>query len=407
MGKRVRKGIMIGTVTAMVAGAVIAPNFTREVQAYLPGEKIELSNWTFFQGGPASLANPNEYENGNGNCGFINSVALNDTNEEITGWARGFSESSRESKTATKKSSGFQMDIANTGWDRMWKNDQELTEDRINPWSVQAQMTDVAMIPGHTYTVSFTGSASSNKSTIKFAYVDFSTEVDGTKLAPYDGDVLSGDSQIIVLRNQESKYIYTFTNWVSGQKLSVNIMLGAFGAQYDQNGVNVSDIIYQTENNWSGTVSIKDFQIIDEGIVGPMPPIIVQETTTEKAVTDTPTPKSDKQLASEFKKNCKVAKVQKAEKKKSAKKIKVTLKKALGNADGYEVRFYRKKVDAKKNRKVLVKAFTKKNKKVFTVSHKKLKNKKNLFVRVRGFKVIGKKTVYGQKWSAVKTVRIK
>ena len=83
MGKRVRKGIMIGTVTAMVAGAVIAPNFTREVQAYLPGEKIELSNWTFFQGGPASLANPNEYENGNGNCGFINSVALNDTNEEI------------------------------------------------------------------------------------------------------------------------------------------------------------------------------------------------------------------------------------------------------------------------------------------------------------------------------------
>ena len=59
-------------------------------------------------------------------------------------------------------------------------------------------------------------------------------------------------------------------------------------------------------------------------------------------VTDNPTTRSDKQLENEFKKNCKIAKVQKAEK------------------------------------------------------------KKNLFIRVRGFKTIVEKTVYSPKWSAVK-----
>ena len=91
-------------------------------------------------------------------------------------------------------------------------------------------------------------------------------------------------------------------------------------------------------------------------------------------------------------------------KKRSAKKLKVKLKKVKG-AKGYQVAVYKSKKKAKKNKKALVKKCTKKLK--VTLKSKKLKKKKKLYVRARayvlntsGIKVFGK-------WSAIKKGKTK
>lgn len=105
-----------------------------------------------------------------------------------------------------------------------------------------------------------------------------------------------------------------------------------------------------------------------------------------------------------FEKKVKIIKV--ASKKKSAKKVKITITK-IENANGYQVCVYRKKADAKKNRNVIYKKTIKKNIKKLILKNKKLKNKKKLFIRVRAYKLnaTGKKT-FGS-WSIVKKVKIK
>ena len=98
------------------------------------------------------------------------------------------------------------------------------------------------------------------------------------------------------------------------------------------------------------------------------------------------------------------AKVKKAiKKKKSAKKIKVKLKKLKG-VKGYQVAVYKTKKKAKKNKKALVKKYVKKVK--FTLKSKKFKKKKKLYIRARGFVYDGTARVFG-KWSKVKKVKIK
>jgi len=120
-------------------------------------------------------------------------------------------------------------------------------------------------------------------------------------------------------------------------------------------------------------------------------------TATERA--------KEKKLAT-FDKSAKV-KVKAVTKKKSAKKVKVTLKQTVKGADGYQVRFYQTKKNAKKNKRPLTTVTVKKNKKSFAVSHKKLKNKKFLFIRVRAFVKVGNSKKYSEKWSAPKKVKIK
>lgn len=100
------------------------------------------------------------------------------------------------------------------------------------------------------------------------------------------------------------------------------------------------------------------------------------------------------------------AKVKSAVKKKSAKKVKITLKAPLKNANGYIVCFYKTKKEAKKNGKPFVKRIYKKNKATFAVSHKLLRKQKKLFVRIRAYQVVDKKMVVSEKWSAVKSVKI-
>ena len=124
---------------------------------------------------------------------------------------------------------------------------------------------------------------------------------------------------------------------------------------------------------------------------------------TKSAETKAPTKKDNSKLINQVK-SSKVT-VKKAIKKKSAKKIKVTLKKTVAVADGYKVNVYKTKKNAKKNKKAIVKK-TVKNKKKFKVSSKKIKKLKKIFIRVRAFKKIDGITFFGI-WSKPKKVKIK
>lgn len=93
-------------------------------------------------------------------------------------------------------------------------------------------------------------------------------------------------------------------------------------------------------------------------------------------------------------------------KKKSAKKVKLSLKK-INKAKGYQVAVYTSKKTAKNDKnakKALVKKYVKKVS--VTISSKKLKNKKKLYIKARAYVLDGKTKVYGN-WSTVKQVKIK
>ena len=99
------------------------------------------------------------------------------------------------------------------------------------------------------------------------------------------------------------------------------------------------------------------------------------------------------------------AKIKKVYKKKrSAKKLKVKLKKVKG-AKGYQVAVYKSKKKAKKNKKALVKKYTKKLK--VTLKSKKLKKKKKLYVRARAYVLDAKGIKVFGKWSAIKKGKTK
>ena len=86
--------------------------------------------------------------------------------------------------------------------------------------------------------------------------------------------------------------------------------------------------------------------------------------------------------------------------KKSAKKIRITLKKQE-NVSGYQVAVYKTKKNAKKNKKAIVKKYAIKLN--FKIKSKKFKRKK-LFVRARAYAIYTGKIYYGA-WSDVKKVK--
>lgn len=95
-------------------------------------------------------------------------------------------------------------------------------------------------------------------------------------------------------------------------------------------------------------------------------------------------------------------KVKSASKKKTSKKVKLSIKKVKG-ANGYRVQFSKKKKFTKKN--ILLTKIVKKAK--VTINNKKLKKAKKLYVRVKAYKLNGKKKVWAKKWSKIKRVKIK
>jgi hypothetical protein len=164
--KKLFDKFLVGIIsTALLATLFIGINATNPVKAEDGDMEVALNNWTFIQGGQWR---PSE----SGNEGYINSVIMNGTNEVIDGWLRGNGEtdvednpSINQTQTAKQISTGFAIDIDNTGYDFAYFD--EAPKMRNNPWSVQAKMKDIPVEKYYEYTISFKASASRQK----YAYV--------------------------------------------------------------------------------------------------------------------------------------------------------------------------------------------------------------------------------------------
>ena len=355
------------TATTLVASLAIGVGVSSSVKA--ADTAVALSNWSFVQGGQYS---PTE----EGNEGYIGSVTMNGTGEKIDGWLTKGEESVNQEKSATKSATGFDMVINNNGWDCQWKDNTGFPTDRINPWSIQA-INQTSMTPGHIYTVSFKAHADKKK----HAYVAFGTET--KDLAPYDQVPVEfandASNQIITLGTKDKTFTFTFTNWVSASTLKTTLMLGAFDAQADFAGADVSNIITEVEKCWKGTVSVSDFTITDKG---QNPDFIVEPPKPTQPTQPTKPSQPAQPAQPAAKKLARVAKVK--AKNNKAKTVKVTWRK-VANAKKYEVKVGNKTYTAKKA----------------TLTVKKLKKGKTYKIKVRA-KATGFKT---GAWS--KTVKVK
>lgn len=377
MRKVFNKALAGVTSATLIATLALGVNFTNTVKA--DEAKSADTVWSFTQGGQY---NPDEPAN----TGYIKSVSVG--NETLANWQRDNKE--KQTQTASKATTGFTLDIENTGWDAGWNNNPV----DINPWAVEASNTIEAKA-GHIYKVSFKAKASKKK----YGYVAFGTDIvtnaaTGATLTPYDQAPIEmsddATNQIITLGTTDKTYTFTFTNWVSAKKIKTSIMLGAFNSQYDYAGKSVSDIITEKEVNWSGTVVVSDFTITDEGlnkefVVEPPKPTQPSQPTTKPSVTPGNNNGGNNQPAvtkPAAKKLARVAKVK--AKNNKAKTVKVTWRK-VANAKKYEVKVGNKTYTAKKA----------------TLTVKKLKKGKTYKIKVRA-KATGFKT---GAWS--KTVKVK
>lgn len=383
MRKVFNKALAGVTSATLIATLALGVNFTNTVKA--DEAKSADTVWSFTQGGQY---NPDEP----GNTGYIKSVNVG--NDVLSNWGRDKNE--KQTQTASKATTGFTLNIENTGWDAGWNNNPV----DINPWAVEASNTIEAKA-GHIYKVSFKAKASKKK----YGYVAFGTDIvtnaaTGATLTPYDQEPIEmsddATNQIITLGTTDKTYTFTFTNWVSAKKIKTSIMLGAFNSQYDYAGNSVSDIITEKEVNWSGTVVVSDFTITDEGLnkefvveppkpTQPSQPSQPSQPTTKPSVTPGNNNGGNNQPAvtkPAAKKLARVAKVK--AKNNKAKTVKVTWRK-VANAKKYEVKVGNKTYTAKKA----------------TLTVKKLKKGKTYKIKVRA-KATGFKT---GAWS--KTVKVK
>ena len=377
MRKVFNKVVAGATSVALIATLALGVNFASSVKA---DDATTLdTKWSFTQGGQYNPAEP-------GNTGYIKSVNVGD--EVLSNWER--DKNNKQIQSASKATTGFTMEIENTGWDAGWGNSPV----DINPWAVEASNTIEAKA-GHIYTVSFKAKASKKK----YAYVAFNTETEG--LLPYDKAPveMSDDAtnQIITLGTTDKTYTFTFTNWVSAKEITTAIMLGAFNAQYDYAGNDVKDIITETEANWNGTVVVSDFTITDKGVnpeftepetkpsVNPTKPSVnpTQPSVNPAQPTQKPTVKPTAKVT--VKKLAKVKGIKAANKKKGT--LKITWKKVTG-ATSYKVKVGKKTYTVKKT----------------SLTVKKLKKGKKVTIKISAQ---GPKAKYKASAWASKKVKIK
>lgn len=377
MRKVFNKVVAGATSVALIATLALGVNFASSVKA---DDATTLdTKWSFTQGGQYNPAEPD-------NTGYIESVKVGD--EEFSNWER--NKNNKQIQSASKATTGFTMNIKNTGWDAGWGNNPV----DINPWAVEASNTIEAKA-GHIYTVSFKAKASKRK----YAYVAFNTETEG--LLPYDKAPveMSDDAtnQIITLGATDKTYTFTFTNWVSAKEITTAIMLGSFNAQYDYAGNDVKDIITEKEVNWNGTVEVSDFTITDKGVnpeftepetkptqpsVNPTQPSVNPTQPTAKP-TQKPTVKPTAKVT--VKKLAKVKGIKAVNKKKGT--LKITWKKVTG-ATSYKVKVGKKTYTAKKT----------------SLTVKKLKKGKKVTIKISAQ---GPKAKYKASAWASKKVKIK
>ena len=377
MRKVFNKVVAGATSVALIATLALGVNFASSVKA--DNATTLDTKWSFTQGGQYNPAEP-------GNTGYIKSVNVGD--EVLSNWER--DKNNKQIQSASKATTGFTMEIENTGWDAGWGNSPV----DINPWAVEASNTIEAKA-GHIYTVSFKAKASKKK----YAYVAFNTETEG--LLPYDKAPveMSDDAtnQIITLGTTDKTYTFTFTNWVSAKEITTAIMLGAFNAQYDYAGNDVKDIITETEANWNGTVVVSDFTITDKGVnpeftepetkpsVNPTQPSVnpTQPSVNPAQPTQKPTVKPTAKVT--VKKLAKVKGIKAANKKKGT--LKITWKKVTG-ATSYKVKVGKKTYTVKKT----------------SLTVKKLKKGKKVTIKISAQ---GPKAKYKASAWASKKVKIK
>jgi hypothetical protein len=404
-------------VTTMFAGTYLGSTIRTDAVK----KDVSINNWSFMQGGKY---NPNEP----GNEGYIGNVKMQGTDEELADWLnddniaehpdKQIADSVEQSFSATKASNGFTMSILNTGWDAIWTEDdgsgvatkgviaqdilskegKEVHVVGINPWSVQAS-TSFSAEHKHVYTVSFKAKASKKK----YAQVAFTC---GDAGAANGGDPILGQNlmfehnNIIELGTKEKEYTFQFTNWVDGDTIAINFMLGAFDGAYDQAGVPLDGVYdkdwvkvadspkVETENKWAGKVIVTDLKVTDCDLDATVPtteampdlPTVAptKEAPTTAVVPTQPTTTKAPSVAKPGKVTIKKAVNQKG------KKIKITWKKVSG-AKSYQVKVGNKSYTAKKTSYVA----------------KKLKVGKSYKIKVRAKNAAG----YG-KWSKAKKVKV-
>ena len=376
MRKVFNKVVAGATSVALIATLALGVNFASSVKAD-DATKLDTT-WSFTQGGQYNPAEP-------GNTGYIKSVKVGD--EEFSNWER--DKNNKQIQSASKATTGFTMDIENTGWDAQWSAVTGNPTNRINPWAVEASNTIEAKA-GHIYTVSFKAKASKKK----YAYVAFNTETEG--LLPYDQAPveMSDDAtnQIITLGTTDKTFTFTFTNWVSAKEITTAIMLGSFNAQYDYAGNDVKDIITEPEANWNGTVVVSDFTMTDKGVnpdftepetkpsVNPTQPSVNPTQPSKPSVQPTTPAKKPA-----VKKLAKVKGIKAANKKKGT--LKITWKKVTG-ATSYKVKVGKKTYTVKKT----------------SLTVKKLKKGKKVTIKISAQ---GPKAKYKASAWASKKVKIK
>ena len=109
MRKVFNKALAGVTSATLIATLALGVNFTNTVKA--DEAKSADTVWSFTQGGQY---NPDEP----GNTGYIKSVSVGD--ETLANWER--DKSTKQTQTASKASTGFTLNIENTGWDAQWKS---------------------------------------------------------------------------------------------------------------------------------------------------------------------------------------------------------------------------------------------------------------------------------------------
>lgn len=215
---------------------------------------IELTPWTFYQTGTyTNLWEPWElcaYSGVTfGNSG-VTPLTADDLPHGITGGS-----DVRDPLTVISDgiSDTFAATIESNGWEADWINEKN------NPWTLQAYMENLKFEQKHLYTIKFNAKATS----LKYA----------------DIFLLNSESQTIAIGTEEKSYSIDLGCYVTSTTLG--FMFGAYSF--------TDDVIATVEQNWSGTVYISDFEIIDNGIDPSMTPETTTEMVTEPITEEIPT----------------------------------------------------------------------------------------------------------------------
>ena len=129
-------------------------------------------------------------------------------------------------------------------------------------------------------------------------------------------------------------------------------------------------------------------------------PTTLAPTTAETTTLAPTTKQSTTKKTTPTKRSIKNSKVIVVKAKKSAKKLKVTLKR-VNNVSGYQIAVYKTKKNAKKNKKAIRKTYT--ITLTTKITSKKFKSKK-LFVRARAYAILRGKVYYGA-WGPIKKAK--